>query len=114
MNALEKKVSNICKQYAKNYDDGMTGFIRDLNAGGCASGLVGELVYYSDTVKFYNRYKVEINELLKNELEDTDQNLYDLFSGKWDMEDPLALDEFNQNLLAWFAFEKTAFNLFDR
>lgn len=35
----------------------------------------------------------------------------EIFGDKWDKEDPLALSTMNQNLLAWFAFEETAFEL---
>lgn len=34
-------------------------------------------------------------------------NLSDLFGERWDSEDPLATDTYNQNLLAWFGFEET-------
>ncbi len=38
-------------------------------------------------------------------------SLPELFGKKWDAEDPLATDDFNQNLLAWFGFEETLRNL---
>lgn len=75
---------------------------------GCQSGIVSELIYYSDTVKFYKRYRQEINDLLYDTMNET--GLYapsDLFGDKWDKEDPLAQDICNQNLLAWFGFEET-------
>ena len=31
----------------------------------------------------------------------------ELLSDRWDIEDPLAQDTHNQNLLAWFGFEET-------
>lgn len=33
------------------------------------------------------------------------------FLRDWDLEDPLALDVYNQNLLAWFAFEDVAYSI---
>ena len=30
---------------------------------------------------------------------------------KWNKEDPLAQDDYNQNLLAWFGFEETLRNI---
>ena len=75
---------------------------------GCQSGVVGELIYYCDTVRFYKQYKGEIDALLYQSMQDT--GLYspsDLFGDKWDKKDPLANDDFNQNLLAWFGFEET-------
>ena len=79
---------------------------------GCRSGIVGELIYYSDTVRFYKQYKEEINDILYAAMSGT--GLYspsELFGDKWDKEDPLAQDDFNQNLLAWFGFEETLRNI---
>lgn len=53
---LEKAVQRICNDYAEDYYDGVVGFLKDLQYG-CASGIVAELVYYSDTVKFYKNIK---------------------------------------------------------
>ena len=75
---------------------------------GCQSGTVGFLIYYSDTVRFYRRYREEIDTLLYEEMEDI--GLYspaELFGNKWDKEDPLGREDYNQNLLAWFGFEET-------
>ena len=75
---------------------------------GCQSGVVGELIYYCDTVRFYKQYKGEIDALLYQSMQET--GLYspsELFGDKWDKEDPLANGDFNQNLLVWFGFEET-------
>jgi hypothetical protein len=110
---LENKVKSICKEYAKEYDSGMTGFMSDLQQGGCQSGMISELIYYSDTMKFYKKYQIEINDLLAEIIEETGSNPSGLFGDKWDKSDPLAVEEGNQNILAWFAFEETASRLFD-
>ena len=75
---------------------------------GCESGICGDLVYYEQTKRFYETYKYEINELLYKSDYD---NLADLFGDKWDKHDPLALEEDNQHLLAWFGFEETITNI---
>ena len=75
---------------------------------GCASGACRDLVYYEQTKRFYETYKHEINELI---YESDYDNLADLFGGDWDTYDPLALEEYNQNLLAWFGFEETLTNI---
>ena len=84
----------------------------DVLHNGCCSGVVSELIYYYDTVRFYKQYRQEINEMLYNIMNET--GLYapsELFGDKWDKEDPLAQDDFNQNLLAWFGFEETLRNI---
>lgn len=85
------------------------GALEDLLAHGCESGMVGELIYYSDTYAFYEKHCQEINALLAEMLDNTGcKSPAELFGTKWDSTDPLALDIQNQNLLAWFGFEEAA------
>ncbi len=106
-NALEKRVCNYVINHWGDYGD-KTYIFRDVLEHGCQSGIVGELIYYSDTVAFYKRYKTEINELLSEYMSETGlYNLSELFGKYWNTEDPLATDVYNQNLLAWFGFEET-------
>lgn len=92
-------------------DDDPHGNYQDLQTGGCSSGVVGEMIYYTDTVAFYKRHRQEIDALLYELCRDTGSNPWDLFKDKWDDEDPFARDIYNQNLLAWFGFEETAYRL---
>ena len=104
---LYKRVCNYIIDRWSDYSDKKNIFT-DVLYHGCQSGIVGELIYYTDTVRFYKQYRNEINELLYDTMNST--GLYspsDLFGVKWDMEDPLAQNDFNQNLLAWFGFEET-------
>jgi len=114
-NKLEKRVYNWLKQQAKDYDDkDIKSAMQDLMQGGCQSGIVGQLIYYSDTVKFFKRYHAEINALLVNALENSGNSINEMFGDKWDKEDPLAQEQYNQNLLAWFGFEESAVEMFVR
>ena len=108
---LLKRVCNYVIGRWGDYNDKKHIFT-DVLKYGCQSGIVGELIYYTDTVKFYKRYRQEINDLLYDTMNGT--GLYapsELFGDKWDEEDPLAQDDFNQNLLAWFGFEETLRNI---
>ena len=90
---LEKRVLNYIVDEWRNYDDKKNIFTDVLNYG-CQSGMVGFLIYYTDTVRFYNQYKEEIDGLLYELMYET--GLYapsDLFGDKWDKEDPLAAEE---------------------
>lgn len=110
-NKLTRHVCNYVIGEWGNYDD-KTNIFRDVLNYGCQSGVVGELIYYSDTVAFYKRYKTEINELLSDLMDSTGlYNLAELFGRRWDTEDPLATDTHNQNLLAWFGFEEALRNI---
>jgi hypothetical protein len=79
-----------------------------LEYGGCQSGAVSRLIYYTDTVRFYRKHQQEIDALLAQMQEDSGfYNPAELFND-WDETDPLAREQSNQNLLAWFGFEETA------
>ena len=104
----------VCNYVIENWtsDDNKKAIFTDVLNYGCQSGIVSDLIYYSDTVKFYNKYKDEINELLY--CISADCGIFDLsqlFGDKWDKEDPLANETTNQNLLAWFGFEETLRNI---
>ena len=110
-NPLTRRVCNYVIDRWSEYSDKSDIFTGVLYHG-CQSGIVGELIYYTDTVRFYKQYHSEINELLYDTMKGT--GLYapsDLFGEKWDKEDPLAQDCYNQNLLAWFGFEETLRNI---
>ncbi|MFA5307371.1 MAG: hypothetical protein WC365_08030 [Candidatus Babeliales bacterium] len=110
---LEKAVQAEINNHAQDYNEsGAKGFLEDLTQGGCQSGMVGNLIYYTDTVKFYKKHKKEIADMLKETLSETGiKSPAELFGDKWDSEDIFAEDTTNQNLLAWFGFEETAIKL---
>lgn len=111
-NRLEAHVKAWLNENASGYEDGVVGVLHDLFQGGCASGFVGELIYYTDTLPFYRKYQQEISALIKEMQSDLGMSISQL--NGWDQDDPLALDTQNQNLLAWFGFEETARELAGR
>ena len=101
--ALKKKVINVILDQGTSED--IEAFMKDVCTHGCASGVVSELIYYSDTIAFFKKYKKDILDLLEDE--GTSPN--DL--NGWDDEDHFAEDTHNQNLLAWYGFEAVTYNL---
>jgi len=108
MNKLHEHVKQWVEERSEDYDDGPKGILKDLFYGGCQSGIVGHLIYYTDTCEFYEYHRAEISELLAETIDSTGLAVHELFGDKWEKEDPLANDTHNQNLLAWFGFEETA------
>ena len=88
--------------------------MENLQRYGCVSGMIGSLIYYDDTNKFYDEYKEEINDLLSDLIDGTGLSMNELFGDKFDNEDPLVLECSNKNLLAWFGFEETANKLYEK
>ncbi len=110
-NKLTKRVCNYIIGKWHDYDDKINIF-KDVLYMGCVSGIVGELIYYSDTVAFYKKYRNEINDLLSETMRSMGCfSFKDIFGKNFDDEDPLIIDAYNQNLLAWFGFEETLRNI---
>ena len=110
-NKLTKRVCDYVIDEWNDYNDKKHIFT-DVLYHGCQSGMVGFLIWYSDTTAFYKKYKDEINKLLYAVQASTGlYGMKDLFGKKWDEEDPLAIEDYNQNLLAWFGFEETLRNI---
>lgn len=105
-NKLTQYVLDYSLDASEDYENGFEGFATELMNHGCQSGMIGSLIYYYDTTEFYDKYKEEVNELLAYAIEMTGYSVTELFR-EWDNSDPLALQNMNQNLLAWFAFEET-------
>lgn len=87
--------------------------MEDLQKHGCISGMIAELVYYDDTEKFYDKYKDDINDLLSNILDGTGTSIQGLFKEQFDDEDPLIINYKNKNLMAWFGFEETSYQIYE-
>ena len=110
-NELTKRVCDYVIDEWNDYNDKKHIFT-DVLYHGCQSGMVGFLIWYSDTTAFYKKYREEINELLYDVQASTGlYGMKDLFGKRWDEEDPLAIEDYNQNLLAWFGFEETLRNI---
>lgn len=92
-------------------------YIRDIVNCGCVSGCVSSLIYYSDTVRFFNCYKEEIIKLFKELIYNTD-NLYEdnkgLYTKIYDTtiyenQKKFTIEE--KNNLAWFAYEDIIYRI---
>lgn len=88
-NSLKATVAN----EALDHDD-ITCFFSDLLRHGCQSGIVGSLIYYSDTHKFYDTYYHEIEEIRYG----LEQSFGESLKPNGDL----------KNWYAWLGFEETA------
>ena len=114
-NKLYKRVISEIVSDSNNYSgDNMQERIKarlnDISYG-LSTGIVGSMVYYNDTVKFFNLYRKEIEELVTNNLIMAGSSINDL--NGFDIEDPFIRETNNKNILAWFAYETIAYELND-
>jgi len=66
---------------ALGYDDNPITFFSDLLQHGCFSGVVGRLIYYTDTHKFYDKHYAEIEALRFDYEQQTEECLMQKLSG---------------------------------
>jgi len=83
-------------QEALDYHDAST-FFADILQHGCASGMVSQLIYYTDTHKFFDKHYDAI-EHIRDQVEEN-------------IGEPLSITGDLKNCLAWFAFEETAYQI---
>lgn len=107
---LTKKVINMLLD--QGTPEEIENYMKDVLQHGCVSGMVSELIYYRDTVEFFDKYKKDILNILKDDMNMNGiSSPAEFFGDKWDNDDPFAEEEHNQNLLAWYSFEQTVYNL---
>ena len=84
------------------------GLLSDLLQHGCESGMVPGLIYYSDTVKFYEKHKSDIYDLAHDQAESFGhKNVFELFANLNGVENVGSIDQM-ENLLAWYGFDEMA------
>lgn len=106
---LNEVIDDILNLYLPEIDD----VKNHLECPDCVGGGVGKLVWYSDTVAFYEKYKDEINDLIADDVINIGtRDMVQIFGNKWNEYDPLALADTNKNLLAWFGYEEIARRLY--
>jgi hypothetical protein len=115
-NRLYKRVINEIIEDSRDYSgnnmqERILGRLEDIQHG-LSSGIVGSLIYYSDTTKFFDRYRKDIEKLWKEFSFSTDMKLSDLRG--FDESDPFIRDIENKNLLAWWAYEEIADEFYNR
>lgn len=93
-------------------EDNVKCALEDLLRGGCINGMVSNLCNYSETTAFFEEHKEEINEMLKDNFEICGFEGSIFNCDRFDTEDFLCLETTNQNLLAWWAFEEKAYEVY--
>lgn len=88
-------------------EDGYTSFLEDVYQQGCSSGVVSELIYYTDTSKFHDEHEEEIWDELYNRAEEMDWSVLHYVNSLNGGEDITSMHQL-KNLLVWWAIEGEA------
>ena len=102
-NRVEKKVINDLINTGLTTKE-LKVHIEDIVQCGCISGIVPSLIYYSDTIKFFNCYRQEILSMLQ----DPDKNIYSEYTYLLDNKKYSTQEK---NDLAWFAYDNTVIRI---
>ena len=92
--SLRSEVLEILENHiedCENFEE-VKNFMEDLRANGCVSGMIGELIYYSDTKKFFIENLDEIQDYLNDLIQ---EHVY-------------SVGEFDYNEIVWVVFEAIA------
>lgn len=114
---LEKAVAHWILDRADDYGGDPAGPLKDLFYGGCASGMVGELIATHDCVSFYERHQRDIWTLAIDQADAMgDANVFAMLGAVASGPNVGCMGDYDQvaNFLAWFGFEETARILADR
>jgi len=94
-NSIRAEVAKAALEYQDDGDP--VEFFNDLAAHGMASGMVPNMIYYSDTHSFFERHYDEISDEMAKYLEETGERL--------------KVNADIKNFYAWFSFELVAYAL---
>lgn len=109
--SIAKDVLDWADYEAGEGDVSVKDMLSELQEKGVRSGITF-LITREDGVKFFDEHKQEINKILGDYIYNINGGPF-TYQG-WDEEDPLALNENNQDCLAAFAFEQVALDLLDK
>jgi len=103
---LERSVATWLRTAARGYDGSISAVMKDLAYGGCESGMVGHLVYYSHGAEYFMRHRKDIAAVIASMV--AGYGFKPSEKDGWDSSDPFAFEPANRTYLARRAFEETA------
>lgn len=95
---LRIEVLDILTNHIEDYEtfEEVRGFMEDLRCYGCTSGMIGELIYYSDTKKFFIENMDEIQDYVNTLIQ---EHVY-------------SINELDINEISWIVFESISNEFF--
>lgn len=110
--SIKRKILGDLRTYSLKSED-RKAYLQDIIQHGCQSGMVTDLIYYSDTVDFYDKYESEIWDLLEEQAEVFGKSIFEMIGDFNGSEHVTDIKTF-KNLLAWYAYEEKARELLEQ
>ena len=104
----EEVLYDILNRFDEGGHEAAEGYIKDVLQYGCRAGTVSGLIYYNDTMAFFEKHEAEIKKLLTELMHEIGaKSPAVIFGASWDDDDYFCDDIYNQSLLAWFGYKET-------
>lgn len=108
-NKMYRDIVDEVVEYSQEYDgddkEKLIGVLEDIGRSGLASGIIGSLIYYDDTTKFFDTYYDEISDVL-SDIEDNGLDPMEwLKSSVGDNIAIIMCTEISKNYICWMTYE---------
>lgn len=103
--------SDISGYNGDTFDEKLKARLNEITEHGCQSGTVGSLIYYTDTVKFFDNFNDEIYDMIEDYY--GAESVLDMLKQHCELIDIVMGADTVKNYLAWMAYEVTCSNILD-
>ena len=103
--------SDISGYNGDTFDEKLKSRLEEITEHGCQSGTVSSLIYYTDTVKFFDNFYDEIYNMIDDVY--TADSTFEMLKQKCDLTDIIMGADTVKNYLAWMAYEEVCSVILD-
>ena len=103
--------SDISGYNGDTFDEKLKSRLNEIIEHGCQSGTVGSLIYYTDTVKFFDNFNDEIYDMVEDVF--GAESVLDMLKQHCDTTDIIMGADTVKNYLAWMAYETACSDILD-
>lgn len=103
--------SDISGYNGDTFDEKLKSRLEEITEHGCQSGTVSSLIYYTDTVKFFDNFNDEIYDMVEDVF--GAESTLEMLQRHCELIDIIMGADTVKNYLAWMAYEVTCSNILD-
>lgn len=103
--------SDISSYNGDTFDEKLKARLYEIMDHGCESGTVTSLIYYTDTVKFFNNFNDEIYDMIDGTF--GAQSVLEMLQQKCNLTDIIMGTDIVKNYLAWMTYETVCSDILD-
>ena len=107
---IDDVMDSVIDYEGDSMDEKLKSRLEEIIDHGCQSGTVGSLIYYTDTVKFFDNFNDEIYDMIDY---DGAQSVLKMLQQKCDLTDIIMGADIVKNYLTWMAYETVCSDILD-